>query len=362
MSNVQLQHSAETKPEEVSRAERIEQARQLDYYAFLHRTPYALDAYDLGYTTGVREDYTLQQASKRNLNVPVSMLDNDFHDPDIDRWVAIFEKYQPDVGVIADAFTREEARKYTEVATELHNRFPDSELIIVPKCDCFDIIPEWVVLGYASGGGDTQGQADLHPRSFSEITDWRGRRVHVLGGSPPTQWDVIRDLTQPTCFGDPPADVVGADYNGAYFAAESWFKYWHHETPHWRREQEYEDIREVINRSLEEIRTYWEDRGVWPESSPIEQFGPAVLTPDDPVLGSSGTHYSTNEDDLHHGRGHIRDHETGESKEIPLEIVEYEDGTTLTYEDSSRRAFVEYRGGVIQDHGEPVRECRANNS
>lgn len=353
MSNSQLPHATDSQ----STVQQIEQARQLDYYAFLHRTPYALDAYDLGYTTGVREDYTLQQATKRNLNVPVGMLDNDFMDPDVERWISIFEKYQPDVGVIADAFSREEAREYVTVAEELHTRFPDSELIIVPKCDCFDLIPEWLVLGYAAGGGNTEGQADLHPRSFSEIGDWRGQRVHVLGGSPPTQWDAIQELTQPTCFGDPPADIVGADYNGAYFAAESWFKFWHHETPHWRRNQDYDDIRDVIARSLKEIRTYWRERNVWPETTPIEMEGEAVLEPDGSTLIGSGRHFSATEEELHHGRGRIREPIHDEPDSLDLEIVEYEDGTTYGYESSSRRAFVEYRGGVVQEHGKPVREC-----
>ena len=170
---------------------------------------------------------------------------------------------------------------------------------------------------------------------------------------------MIQELTQPTCFGDAPVDVAGADYNGAYFAPEKWFKYWHHDTPYWRREQEYEDICDVIDRSLREIRTYWKERGVWPEQTPIEEQGTAVLEPDDPVLASSGTHFSATEEDLHQARGHVREAANGEPGAIDLEIVEYEDGTTYGYESSTRRSFAEYRGGVIYEHGEPVREYRA---
>lgn len=110
------------------------------------------------------------------------MLDNDFEDPDVDRWVSIFEEHQPDVGVIADAFTREEAREYVTVAEELRDRFPDSELVIVPKCDCFDLIPQWVVLGYAAGGGDTEARpTSIHDRSPRSVTAGDGASTYPAG-------------------------------------------------------------------------------------------------------------------------------------------------------------------------------------
>jgi hypothetical protein len=44
---------------------------------YLHRELFVVDAYRLGLTVGVREDYTFQ-SPLRNVNVPIEMLANDF--------------------------------------------------------------------------------------------------------------------------------------------------------------------------------------------------------------------------------------------------------------------------------------------
>jgi len=57
-----------------------------------------------------------------------------------------------------------------------------------------------------------------------------GRRVHILGGSPPRQLDSIRQLTRPTLTDEPPADIVGVDWNrlhrgaqfGEFWTADGW--------------------------------------------------------------------------------------------------------------------------------------------
>jgi len=59
-------------------ASEIATARQADLIAFLHRVPFALDAFSLGFLTGFREDCTYQQQQFKALELPVGMLDNDF--------------------------------------------------------------------------------------------------------------------------------------------------------------------------------------------------------------------------------------------------------------------------------------------
>lgn len=338
----------------------VEEARQTDYIAFLFRTPFALDAYELGFATGLREDYTLQQDDLPNLNVPVYMMDNDFHDPDIDRWVEIFERYRPKVGVLGDAYTREEAREYVDVATKLKRQFPDAEIMVVPKCDCFDILPDWMLLGYSAGGENDEGQADKSPSDFSTVSDWRGRRVHILGAAPQKQWKVVKKLTQPTHLGEPPADIIGLDWNGAYRTAQRYFKYWQRKkannaTSHYDRDQSYDSHREVVAHSLREMKKYYQERGLWPETTPIEEYGPAVLSPDDPVFASDGSHIDFDEEMLHEGRATSRTSiwEEEEYAETDMVIVEYTDGTTIAYRSETQRAFCEYRAGVLREHGDP---------
>src|SRR5699024_3941619 len=69
-------------------ADDIAAARRADYVAFLHRHPFATDAYELGFLPGIREDYTLQISEFANVETPALMVDNDFRDPDTDRYVA----------------------------------------------------------------------------------------------------------------------------------------------------------------------------------------------------------------------------------------------------------------------------------
>ena len=93
----------------------IDDAQRAEYVAFLHREPFVITAYRLGFTVGVREDYSYQ-SSLQNVDVPIEMLDNDFRNPDLDRYIKRFEAYEPSIGVLGDAYDAEEAREYNRVA------------------------------------------------------------------------------------------------------------------------------------------------------------------------------------------------------------------------------------------------------
>ena len=75
----------------------IDDAQRAEWIGFLHREPFVVDAYRLGFTVGVREDYSYQ-SSLRNVDVPIEMLDNDFRNPDLDRYIERFERYAPSIG------------------------------------------------------------------------------------------------------------------------------------------------------------------------------------------------------------------------------------------------------------------------
>ncbi|MFC7009372.1 DUF6610 family protein [Halalkalicoccus salilacus] len=55
--------------------------------AYTGRHPGVTDAWALGYTTGVREDCRFQIDSYPNVSLPVLFLNNNFHDPDLDRFL-----------------------------------------------------------------------------------------------------------------------------------------------------------------------------------------------------------------------------------------------------------------------------------
>ncbi|WP_188854020.1 DUF6610 family protein [Haloarcula argentinensis] len=291
-------------------------AQQAEYIGFLHREPFVIDAYRLGFTVGVREDYTYQ-SSLRNVEVPIEILDNDFRNPDLDRYIERFERYEPSVGMLGDAYDQQEARRYNQAGRELKRKFPGTEVIIVPKChDAIDVIDEDMILGYPMGYSDQTAE------EYTDIVDWRGRRVHLLGASPTKQYPVIEELTQPRVTGEEPADIVGVDWNGVHLAA----LHGEYFSPHGYGSADHLSIRETVRESLRHIRSYWKSRGVWPTAE--TERNPLTAEPMDPVWAADGSRATVDglEDAI---------------------VVEYENGQTLAYRSQHERDRVEYRAGLI---------------
>jgi len=133
-----------------STASDIAAARQADQIAFLHRVPFTLDAYKLGFLPGFREDCGYQETQYQNLSIPVGMLDNDFRNPDLERFVDRFFEYEPEVGVIGDVDEIDDVDAHVAAAREIQASYPEAELIVVPKSRAvIDAIPETLVLGYS---------------------------------------------------------------------------------------------------------------------------------------------------------------------------------------------------------------------
>lgn len=143
----------------------ITAARQADSVAFLHRAPFTLDAYKLDFLPGFREDCGYQQTQFKQLDIPVGMLDNDFRNPDLDRYVVRFFEHEPQVGVIGDAYEGDDVDEYVAAAREIRASYPDAELVIVPKCrEVIDAIPNDIVLGYSRGYADRLARLDTSRR------------------------------------------------------------------------------------------------------------------------------------------------------------------------------------------------------
>lgn len=318
-------------------AHRVAAARRADYVAFLFRMPYAFDAHQLGFATGVREDYSMQNKYD-TADVPVFMVDNDFKDPDLERYLEVFREYEPRIGVIGDAYDVDDAQRLVDAARELTDELEYFDPIIVPKCEAaLEAIPKEIIVGYPIG------YSDIHAPDFTRPSDWAGRRVHILGGSPPKQWAAIQELAPGgdaagdqsglSAFGvtsEPawePADIVGLDWNGLHGVALKG-EYWHHESPHWRRADDL-TIRGTVRRGLQHIRRFWRDRGVWPTltfaDAGVRQEEP--LSPTDPLCTGCGR-------DLF------------DPDEIEV-LVEYEDRVTRAYCSDSCFDHAEYHTGLV---------------
>lgn len=135
---------------------------------------------------------------------------------------------------------------------------------------------------------------------------------------------MIQELTQPRVTGEPPADIVGCDWNGVHLAALKGQYF----TPHGYGSADHLSIRETVRRSLEWMRRYWQSVGVWPKGNcrkcPLEH------EPADRVFAADGRRASDRE---------LED----------ASVVEYEDGITRAYRNETERARIEYREGLMDD-------------
>lgn len=334
----------------------LSDAQTPQYVAFLFRAPYALDAYQLGFATGIREDYKLQQEKYDSLNIPVYMLDNYFKNPNLDRYLNVCRTHSPRVGVIGDAFTPADAQTLVATATKLRNEFEYFEPIIVPKCGAaLDIIPNDIIVGYANG------YSDLKPPDFSTLDDWHGRHVHILGGTPPKTFEILQLLTHgrvstpldnpatsPPTLSDfdtqnkhsqlpvsqlshTPANIVGIDWNGLHQWAMKG-DYWHHDGNPWWRNADNMTVRASVRTGLQHIKQYWKTRNIWPTTTPINDplFEPALSPPphaNAPVCAGCGTN-------------------TWDSTSN-ITVIEYEDGVTRAFCSQMCRDRLEYYDGAI---------------
>ena len=129
-----------------SSARAIAAARQADSVAFLHRAPFAFDAYKLGFLPGFREDCGYLQSQYQGLNIPVGMLDNDFRNPDLDRCLPLFRTRTSGRRDRRPVRTRRR-RQVRGRSAKIQASYPDTELVIVPKCrEVIDTISDDLVL------------------------------------------------------------------------------------------------------------------------------------------------------------------------------------------------------------------------
>ena len=100
-------------------------------------------------------------------------------------------------------------------------------------------------------------------------------------------------------------------------------EYWSHDG--WKP-ADHLSIRETVRKSLEEMKEYWLERGVWPDTEPIDLYGPAVEDPD-----------KGNYMDL--GGDPIPDREALEN----AYLEEYPEKGRLAFQSEAVKRFIEYR-------------------
>lgn len=147
----------------------------------------------------------------------VTFIDNDYFGYNHDRHLQVVKELHPKYATVRDIMTREqcaaagieyfELNRILEWAAELEEHAEN--VIVIPKYDCLDRIPERYILGYSvptSHGGT--------PLPVALFRSWR---VHLLGGSWKAQLAHMAEL------GDA---VVSVDNNHVSLVASQWARFY----------------------------------------------------------------------------------------------------------------------------------------
>jgi len=134
----------------------------------------------------------------------VVFIDNDYFQYDHEWHLEVVKKWRPKYATVRDVMTREQCvaagiayyplEQILEWAEELEQYADD--VIVIPKFECIDEIPEQYILGYSVPS--SHGQTPLPLSAFV------GRRTHLLGGSWKAQLSHLAVLGE---------DVVSLDNN-----------------------------------------------------------------------------------------------------------------------------------------------------
>jgi hypothetical protein len=246
----------------------------------------------------------------------IGFMDNDYENPDLDRFLEQYREWEPSVCVIGDAYTREEAEMYQGKIDDLSKSHPYRRFIVAPKCEAaFEVLnPDTTTLGYANGKSEIQAE-ELGPAKF------RGWDVHILGGNPEDAYEANQSLTQPTLDGSDPANVVGYDWNGPLRMA-----YWEFWTPSGWKDNAGLTPRETARRSYEEIKQYLQGKGIWPETEPVNLYGEPVEEPDEFLWMDDGGNPISSREELESAY-----------------IGQYVEKGKLAFQSEVEKKFVEYR-------------------
>ena len=264
----------------------IREARNVNWVVFTGRYPYVFDAARLGFGIGHREDSSYQWVPDE-VSLPVHFLDNEYLDADLDRFIDRVFEYEPEIAVVGDIYDASSLREHIDAANEIWGSYPDTNIIIVPKCEgILPEIPDEFVLGYPNGSSPIQAT------DIATYDEWRSvsNQIHILGGTPLSAYAEIVNLTQESITGKPPADIVGVDWNGYQRYAEDHGDY-AAATGGWHRNlrDQYPPKRDLIRYSLLNAKHYWISQNIWPDTDPT-----TIQTRDELLAADAGKNINLN--------------------------------------------------------------------
>lgn len=152
---------------------------------------------------GTFEDFLCSKSERMNGHFPI-FVDNDYKHYDHEAHAGLVAAITPELATVRDIMTQTQCveagidyfsmGQILDWAVELEEH--SDKVIVIPKYDCLDKIPEHYVLGYSlpSNWGGTPVPLEA----------FQGRKIHILGGSWKRQREILERM------GD---DVVSIDNN-----------------------------------------------------------------------------------------------------------------------------------------------------
>jgi len=196
---------------------------------------------------------------------PIYFADQDWHNPNRDRYMAEIKKHQPQMATVLDLEMKGQLKEVLSWAEEAAQFC--TMVVVIPKVKgTIKHIPKringkYIVLGFSvpTKYGSTPVPKD----------EFAGRRVHLLGGSPHHQmrvWDIMRNYCEVVSVDGNYAQRMAVRHNRfwvdgtAWGASNRWFPRldetdglkWDNDAPY-----------EAFRRSCENIRIAWEQRSWW---------------------------------------------------------------------------------------------------
>lgn len=193
-----------------------------------------------GYLRGTRLD---DEPRYRGRDVRVDFLDVHWEDPDFGALVAAAEWHRPKYAIAGDY----DGSNYDTVHDRAGRLREHAEnVIIVPHAPGeVETVPEWCLVGYST--------PSAYAGTDAPIWEYRGRDVHILGGTPHQQLELLAYLDE---------DVVSMDCNSHHKAATIGAKAWHPESPHWRKVNGENAVERAYRRAVDNLHEEHRRRGI----------------------------------------------------------------------------------------------------
>jgi hypothetical protein len=198
-------------------------------------------AADHGYLRGTRLD---DEPRYRREDVRVDFLDLHWEQPDWSGLLEAAEWHRPKYAIAGDY----DGNNYDEVHRRAGKLREYAENVIVVPHDPGEIerVPEWCVVGYST--------PSAYAGTDAPVWEYYGRDVHILGGTPHGQFELLDYLGRDT--------VVSMDCNSHHKAATIGAKAWHSEPPHWRKVDGDDAVERAYRRAVDNLAAEHQQRGL----------------------------------------------------------------------------------------------------